>query len=125
MVLLTEKPSLRPASCCSVEVVKGGAGHFATGFFSTSLIVNVAFLHLSRNCIASSSLSKRLGSSAKSWCSWFSTVNEKLAVIRYALVVLKLFISSSRSTMRRTATLCTRPADNDGFTFFHNKGDNS
>jgi hypothetical protein len=31
-----EKPSLRTASCCSVEVVKGAAGERSLRFFSTS-----------------------------------------------------------------------------------------
>ena len=34
-------------------------------------------------------------------------------------------ISRSRSTSSRTATLCTRPADSDGRTFFHSTGDSS
>ena len=42
MVCATEKPSLRAASCCSVEVVKGGAGDFFTGRFVVSSIVNAA-----------------------------------------------------------------------------------
>ncbi len=33
-------------------------------------------------------------------------------------------ISCSRSTMSRSAGLCTRPADNPGPIFFHNNGDN-
>ena len=31
----------------------------------------------------------------------------------------------SRSTMSRTVTLCTRPADREGRTFFHSTGDSS
>ena len=42
MVCATEKPSLRAASCCNVEVVKGGAGDFFTGRFVVSSIVNAA-----------------------------------------------------------------------------------
>ena len=34
-------------------------------------------------------------------------------------------ISRSRSTSSHTATLCTRPADSDGRTFFHSTGDSS
>ena len=37
----------------------------------------------------------------------------------------KAMISRSRSTSSRTATLCTRPADSDGRTFFHSTGDSS
>ena len=32
---LAEKPSLRAASCCSVEVVNGGGGFFEKGLVST------------------------------------------------------------------------------------------
>jgi len=32
MVCATEKLSFRPASCCSVDVVNGGAGDFFPGF---------------------------------------------------------------------------------------------
>ena len=35
MVLLEEKRSLRPASCCSVEVVNGAAGRRVYGLVST------------------------------------------------------------------------------------------
>jgi len=38
-VWLAEKPSLRAASCCSVEVVNGGGGFFAKGFVSTDATV--------------------------------------------------------------------------------------
>ena len=38
---------------------------------------------------------------------------------------LNASISSSLSTINFTATDCTRPADNPGFTFFHSTGDNS
>ena len=46
MVLLTEKPNLRPASCCNVDVVKGGAGIFDKGFLSIDLILYEASLQL-------------------------------------------------------------------------------
>lgn len=39
MVRWAVKPSLRAASCCRVEVVKGGAGDRLAGFFSTDLMV--------------------------------------------------------------------------------------
>ena len=37
---LAEKPSLRAASCCSVEVVNGGGGFFDSGLVSTETTVN-------------------------------------------------------------------------------------
>ncbi len=42
MVCDTEKPNLRAASCCRVEVVKGAAGDFFIGRFVTSSMVKVA-----------------------------------------------------------------------------------
>jgi hypothetical protein len=38
---------------------------------------------------------------------------------------LNLFTSRSRSTIKRTATDCTRPAESDGFTFFQSTGESS
>ncbi len=43
MVCDTVKPSFLAASCCSVEVVNGGAGVRFSGFFCMSAMVNVAF----------------------------------------------------------------------------------
>jgi hypothetical protein len=39
MVWLAEKPSLRAASCCRVEVVKGGGGLRVKGLVSTDATV--------------------------------------------------------------------------------------
>ena len=54
-----EKPSLREASCCSVEVMNGGEGCRLTGFFSISptvkrpaLIVSTAFCGRALRCRA-------------------------------------------------------------------------
>ena len=64
MVCATVKPSLRAASCCSVEVVKGADGLLRKGFVVISLMVNVADLHSSRNLRASAFVLKRRASSA-------------------------------------------------------------
>ena len=64
MVWLTVNPSLRAASCCSVDVVKGGAGVRFMGFFCIWLMVKVAFLHISRNCSTSFSVFSRVDSAA-------------------------------------------------------------
>ncbi|MNE38008.1 hypothetical protein D3C80_1318870 [compost metagenome] len=42
MVLLTEKPNLREASCCSVDVVKGGAGVLFAGLTSKEFTLKLA-----------------------------------------------------------------------------------
>ena len=57
-------PSLRPASCWSVEVVNGGAGKRCAGFSSARATVKVASMQLRRNASASSRVSKRDESSA-------------------------------------------------------------
>ena len=54
MVVLTGKWSFLEASCCRVEVVKGGAGVRTPSFFSMVSIVNVAPMLSSRNLRASS-----------------------------------------------------------------------
>ena len=62
----TVKPSLRAASCCSVDVVNGAAGLFFSGLVLTSSIVNVLSLHVARNASASSFVLKRFESSVLS-----------------------------------------------------------
>lgn len=64
MVLLTEKYSLRAASCCNVEVVNGAVGDFLAGLVSKSATVNSALMCLFKNASASSLVSKALGSLA-------------------------------------------------------------
>ena len=44
----TEKPNLRAASCCNVEVVKGGAGDFFDGRVTMSAMLKEAPLQLSK-----------------------------------------------------------------------------
>ena len=61
---VTPNPSFRLASCCKVDVVNGAAGDFSAGFTSKFLILKVAFLHFSKNAIASASVSNRFGNSA-------------------------------------------------------------
>ena len=53
MVFETEKYSFLEASCCKVEVVKGGAGLFFAGFFLTSPTLNLAEVFCSKNMVAS------------------------------------------------------------------------
>ena len=40
MVLETGNPNLRDASCCSVDVVKGGEGFLDNGLFLMSITLN-------------------------------------------------------------------------------------
>ena len=68
MVLLTEKYNLRAASCCNVEVVKGGAGDFLAGFLSKAKTVNSALVFFSKNVLASCFVSNALESLALKTC---------------------------------------------------------
>ena len=126
MVCATVNPSLRAASCCKVEVVKGAAGLFFTGRVTISSMENVAALHDSRNFWASFFVFRRRASSAFISTSLPSVSGtRKTAVTRYEASLLKACISRSRSTISRTATDCTRPAESAGFTFFHSTGESS
>ncbi len=122
MVCDTEKPSLRPASCWRVDVVKGGAGDFFRGLTLMSPTVNEAPAHFSRNSLANASSGRRCESSASRL---IPPGSMKRAVTRKYGSDLNELISFSRSTIRRTATDCTRPADKAGLIFFHNTGDTS
>ena len=83
MVCDTENPSLRAASCCSVEVVNGGAGMRLSGFLLTLSTLCSAFLHLSRNARASSCVVNRLSSSAfTSDCDPSALVMANMALMR-------------------------------------------
>ena len=54
-----------------------------------------------------------------------SVCGENVAVNPQKEALTKRIRSRSRSTTMRTATLCTRPADNCGITFFQSTGDTS
>ena len=74
------------------------------------------------NSRAAASSSRRRESSA---LIWLPLPSANVPVTRKYSSGTNDLISSSRSTMRRTATDCTRPADNDGLIFFHNTGESS
>jgi hypothetical protein len=46
MVCLTEKPNFCEASCCSVEVIKGGLGERFEGFFSKVCWCQILQFHI-------------------------------------------------------------------------------
>ena len=120
----TENPSLRAASCCKVDVVKGTDGDFLNGLVCTSSIVNVASLHCVRKASASAFSLKRVPSSAFiSMALPLASGTKKVATTRYAASGWNVCISRSRSTIRRTATDCTRPAESEGLIFFQRMGD--
>ena len=111
MVSATGKPSLRAASCCSVDVVKGGAGVRRVGRVVMEAMLKRAPRHVSRKARASSLVLKRVPSSARSWAVPPSTGTSNVPATRQEASLLNAAISRSRSTMRRTATLWTRPAE--------------
>ena len=119
MVCDTVNPSFLAASCWRVEVVNGGAGVRRSGFFCMEAMVNLASLHFPRKASASSRVGKRRSSSAR--ISLPATTN--CAVTRKYGSALKACTSRSRSTMSRTATDCTRPAESCGFTLRQSTGE--
>ena len=117
----TEYPNFLLASCCNVDVVKGAAGERFAGLVSNDLTSKSAPIQSCKNFSASSCLLKRSGNSALK----ASRPLPKMATILNAASDLNLLISRSLSTISLTATDCTRPAESDGFTFFHNTGESS
>jgi hypothetical protein len=137
MVRRALKPSLRAASCCSVEVVNGGAGLRLRCLRSTFATVSVPWAacsivrrtssadcaEVTVNCstfVPRYSVSRALNVCAAcaspDFCASASTVQYSRG--------LNAAISSSRSQIIRSAGLCTRPADApDRPAFFQSSGD--
>src|SRR5688572_22053205 len=125
MVRFGEKRNLLDASCCNFEVMNGGGAFLRRSLRSISLTVS------GDDCSASTT--------SRAWPSWFiSTLapsrRDTLATngggllpstlastVQYSTGT-KALISPSRSTTRRTATDCTRPADSPRLTLVHNTG---
>ena len=102
--------------------MNGGAGDFFNGLTTMSPTVYAALAQSSRNALALFSSGSRLESSAWSVVPVGST--KRAATRKYGSDV-KALISFSRSTIRRTATDCTRPAESAGRIFFHSTGESS
>ena len=128
MVFLTGKPRRVLAACCSVEVIKGADGFDWVGFSSRSATIKsdcsssatialvCASFFSSRGLPAFFTASRRMVSCLACWL-WVL-----LWISQYSTGV-KARISRSRSTTRRVATDCTRPADSPRATFCHSNGD--
>ena len=152
MVTADDQRSLRPASCCSVEVMNGGYGRRRYGFSSTRLTANSAFSSraarprapASSRCSTSLEARPVAGSKSRPVAIRSSSRATRLAVNELGLpvalscaAVLKVPSMSqysavwkairwrSRSTTIRVATDCTRPADSFGSTFFQSTGETS
>ncbi len=128
MVRCALKPSLREASCCRVEVVKGGGGERRAGFFSTAATVKLAALTASRAAnaevsLARSNLVRRLPSCLVNRARKGSPPAETSAsTVQYSWV-RNFSISISRSTTSRSATDCTRPAEREPGSLRHSTGE--
>src|ERR1700761_1007054 len=128
MVRWAEKPSLREASCCRVEVVKGGEGKRRAGFFSTADTLNwpastAALAARAEASLLRSNLASFLPACLTSLARNGSEPAETSAsTVQYSWV-LNCSISISRSTTRRRATDCTRPAERLPGSLRHSTGD--
>ena len=136
IVRCAPKPSLREASCCSVEVVNGAAGLRRRCFLSTFATVSlplavsrifcsaartwVSFVNVNCSTLSPPNTDNRAGNcvEAASGCA----LSASASIVQYSCA-LNAVISSSRSTMSRNAGLCTRPADSPRRTFFQSSGD--
>ena len=142
MVSCAPQPSLEPASCCIVDVVKGGFGRSVRGESSIDLTVSGSPFKESVNFVAAvSSRSKMLLSDfsftapleSKSFVVATrlpSIVSRRAlkpashwAVRSHQAEEMKAIRSRSRSTINRVATDCTRPAEMRGITFFQSTGE--
>src|SRR3989338_579383 len=131
MVCLAEKPSKRLAVCCKLEVVKGLGGCFLVCFFSKLATIYWAPFNSVKILAACSSFLRcslsitwlliLLRRAVNGSCCLLASV----AVIPQYSSIINFLISRSRSTIKRTATDCTRPADKPLATFFQRKGESS
>ncbi len=117
MVWRAPKPNLRLASCCSVEVMNGAEGLRLAGLASTARTVRsrevIAATAISASsAVARSNFSSRLPArlTRRAVNSCPRGVASRAETVQYSRV-LNASISISRSTISRSATDWTRPAD--------------
>jgi len=137
MVRRAVKPSLRAASCCSVEVVNGGDGLRRFGLRSTRATARLPAAAAMSVCSTSRAWASLVIVKRPFWVS-ASTLSPRYSISRAGKRLLsfrprastvqyswrrKAVISSSRSQISRSATLCTRPADRPGLILRHSSGD--
>ena len=126
MVRFTLKRNLRDASCCSVEVMNGGTGLRRFSRFATELTLNSESSTCATRFLADVSSATEMASSLR-FMKRAPRMGGFLA-FRFASIVqysrlMKALISRSRSTMSRSATVCTRPADSPRRTLSHSSGE--
>ena len=154
MARLELNRSLRPASCCSVEVMKGAEGERRNGLWVMDFTVKGTSARPAANDRASASprtttdpgevsaprsSKSRPEASATPSTPTRAAVNDrgvpsvaavdsgavKVASMPHHPAERKAIRDRSRSTTMRVATLWTRPADSRGMIFFHRTGDTS
>jgi hypothetical protein len=142
MTCWADRRSLRPPSCCSVEVMNGGLGELRYGFWSTLRTANgragsAAASRSARAWSTTTTPARGWPSSPKSFpvATRTESIATRVAVNAGAVALVATtsqygartnrIRSCSRSTTRRTAGLCTRPADSPGLTRRHRTGDTS
>jgi hypothetical protein len=103
-------------------VVNGAEGVFFPGLVSTSEIWNSELLHNSKKDFTSSIFLKSVFRVALKFCFESHT---KVQTVLKKLADLNFSISLSLSTIKRTATDCTLPADNHLAIFFQSTGESS
>ncbi len=126
MVFFTEKPSRPLAACCRVEVMKGALGLERVGLSSRAVMARLA---LRRPAMRSRVSASEVG--RKAWPSWRASskrTGSPASDTRSAWTSqyssgTKARISRSRSTIRRTATDCTRPAERPRAILAHSSGE--
>ena len=129
MVRLAENPNLRLASCCKVDVVKGGLGFLLVRLVSTFRTAKSDALMAAT---ASSAMALLLMVILLSFLPfrWVSRA-VKLSPLSFSILasidqyssLLNCSISLSRSQISFSATDCTRPADLAPGNLCHNTGD--
>src|SRR5436309_3376102 len=113
ILIAAEKPSCFAASCCSVLVRNGGGAGRRRSPFSTVVTRNDSLrASATMASAAAASLISGLRPSSlwsRAWNGWPS-FSRSASTVQYSCGT-KPRISSSRSQMRRRATVCTRPAE--------------
>src|SRR5665213_2441432 len=129
MVRADEKPNLREASCCKVEVRNGGKGWRLAGLLSRLSTLktwpfNAAAIAVDVPASLNANFSRRLPSTLDkaAWNSVPWEVVNTPSIVQYSCG-RKASISSSRSQMIRKATDCTRPAEREPGSLRHNTGE--
>src|SRR3989344_5903592 len=132
MVCLEVNPRRVFAACCSVDVVNGGGGDVFFSFSATadtahddfwSVLTISSVTSLDPSAILSSAFPFHELSLASKKSS-VPFLAKDPSTVQYSCGTNAL-ISRSRSTINRSATDCTRPAESPGCTLRHKSGDSA